>query len=101
MVRRLDVCRIKRQGCVFIHRSVEQNLLSLDIINTSGCLQTTMEKERFFKVYANLPLNLRNEVILVLPDKGPITWQVAYLEINNNTEVGEKIFNQLVELNIV
>ena len=60
-----------------------------------------MEKERFFKVYANLPLNLRNEVILVLPDTGPITWQVAYLEISNNTEVGQKILTKLIELNII
>jgi hypothetical protein len=60
-----------------------------------------MEKERFFKVYANLPLNLRNEVILVLPDVGPITWQVAYLEISNNTEVGQKILTRLIELNII
>jgi hypothetical protein len=60
-----------------------------------------MEKERFFKVYANLPLNLRNEIILVLSDKGPITWQVAYLEIKNDTDVGKKILSQLIELNII
>ena len=60
-----------------------------------------MEKERFFKVYANLPLNLRNEVILVLPDIGPITWQVAYLEISNDTKVGNHILSRLIELNII
>lgn len=60
-----------------------------------------MEKERFFKVYANLPLNLRNEVILVLPDTGPITWQVAYLEISNDTKVGTHILSKLIELNII
>jgi hypothetical protein len=60
-----------------------------------------MEKERFFKVYANLPLNLRNEVILALPDIGPITWQVAYLEISNDTKMGAHILTKLIELNII
>jgi len=58
-------------------------------------------KDRFLKVYSNLPINLRNEVILVLPDKGPITWNVAFLEINNETELGETIFKKLVELKII
>lgn len=60
-----------------------------------------MEKERFFKVYSNLPLNLRREIILVLPQKGPITWQVAYLEINNNTKLGDEILKKLTGLNII
>lgn len=58
-------------------------------------------KEKFFRVYANLPLNLRNDVVLVLPDRGPITWNVAYLEINNETELGVIIVNKLVELEII
>jgi hypothetical protein len=65
-----------------------------------ACL-SIMEKERFFKVFANLPINLRNEVILVVPDVGPITWQVAYLEISNDTEVGKIILMRLIELNII
>ena len=60
-----------------------------------------MEKDRFFKVYANLPLNLRNEIILVLPERGPITWNVAYLEISNDTKVGEDILKRLIELAIL
>ena len=34
----------------------------------------TPPKDRFFKVYANLPIGLRDQVILVLPDIGPLTW---------------------------
>ena len=60
-----------------------------------------MEKDRFFKVYANLPLNLRNEIVLVLPDKGPITWHVAYLEITNETALGKEILQRLIELDII
>jgi hypothetical protein len=56
---------------------------------------------RFQKVYANLPLNLRNEIVLVLPDMGPITWNVAYIEISNATEMGKKIIQKLIELKII
>lgn len=58
-------------------------------------------KYRFLKVYSNLPINLRNEVILVLPDKGPITWNVAFLEISNETELGGVIIDRLIELKII
>lgn len=57
-------------------------------------------KEKFFKVYANLPLNLRDEVILVI-DEEPITWRVAYLEISNNTKLGEQILEKLEALKII
>lgn len=58
-------------------------------------------KERFIKVYSNLPINLRNEVILVLPDIGTITWNVASLEVNGETEVGKMIIDKLIELKII
>lgn len=58
-------------------------------------------KDRFVKVYSNLPINLRNEVILVLSDKGPITWNVAFLEINAETETGKIILDRLIELKII
>ncbi len=55
-------------------------------------------KDRFIKVYSNLPINLRNEVILVLPNTGSITWNAAHLEINNETELAKMIINKLIEL---
>ncbi|MEK7128085.1 MAG: hypothetical protein AAB933_00785 [Patescibacteria group bacterium] len=58
-------------------------------------------KDRFLKVYANLPLNLRNEVVLVVPETGPVTWNVAFLEINNETKLGELIIEKLIELKII
>lgn len=58
-------------------------------------------KERFIKVYSNLPINLRNEVILVLPTAGSITWNVASLEINEETEIGKMILDKLIELKII
>lgn len=60
-----------------------------------------MDKAKFLKVYANLPINLRNDIILALDKKGPITWNVAYIEINNNTKLGEEIFKKLENLKII
>jgi len=60
-----------------------------------------IKKEKFLKVYANLPINLRNEIILVLDKEGPVTWNAAYIEINNDTKLGEVIFGKLVQLKII
>jgi len=64
-------------------------------------MKTNNLKQRFYKVFANLPLNLREEVILVLEKRGPITWQVAYLEVDNETELGKIILQKLAELEII
>lgn len=58
-------------------------------------------KDRFIKVYSNLPINLRSEVILVLSNIGPVTWNVAFLEINAETETGKIILDKLIELKII
>jgi len=52
------------------------------------------------KVYSNLPLPLRKEVVIVINDQ-PISWEVAYLEIKNKTKLGEKIQKRLEELEII
>lgn len=61
-------------------------------------------REKFLRAFANLPLNTRQEIILVLEDNGvkqPITWEVAYFEIKNNTPRSEKILEKLEELNLI
>jgi hypothetical protein len=60
-------------------------------------------KESFFKFYANLPMNIRKEIVLDLGEDygGPITWEVAYREINADTELGKKILDKLVELEFI
>jgi len=59
-----------------------------------------MTLDRFMRVYSNLPLKIRDEIILVIDDK-PITWNVAYNEIKHNTKKGEMIINKLVELGVI
>ncbi|MBI3985174.1 MAG: hypothetical protein HY344_04570 [Candidatus Levybacteria bacterium] len=59
------------------------------------------KKIRFIKTFSNLPLNIRNEIIYVFPDKGPITWNVAFIEIINNTPLGKEILEKLDNLNLI
>lgn len=59
------------------------------------------KKAKFLKTYANLPINLRDEIILVLPEKGPVTWNVAWSEISNDTELGDVIVKKLAEFKIM
>ncbi len=57
-------------------------------------------KSKFFKIYANLPLEFRNEIIVVLGDE-PMTWNAVRIEIENNTEKGEILLKRLLELKII
>ena len=59
-----------------------------------------MAKERFMRVYSNLPLNLRKEVIVVI-NKEPISWDVARNEIEHNTELCKKILKKLIDMEII
>lgn len=58
-------------------------------------------REKFLKIYANLPLGVRQEIILVLEEKGPITWDVAFFEVDNNTPLSEIILKKLKKLEII
>jgi len=58
------------------------------------------KKEKFYKAYSNLPLNLRSEIVMVIDDQ-PISWKVAKLEIDNNTKLGETILEKLEALRII
>lgn len=58
------------------------------------------KKEKFYKAYSNLPLNLRSEIVIVI-DNQPISWKVAKLEIDNNTKLGNTILEKLEALRII
>lgn len=57
-------------------------------------------KERFLKIYSNLPLGVRKEIILVVDDK-PITWNAAYIEVSENTKLCREILVKLESLGII
>ena len=43
------------------------------------------KKARFMKVYSDIPINIRKEIIAIIEGE-PISWNVAFLEINNDVE---------------
>ena len=62
---------------------------------------STPSKDRFFRVYANLPVGLRDQVIIVLPEVGPMSWNAVYVEVSNSTKLGDTVVEKLVELKII
>ena len=59
------------------------------------------KKEEFLRIYANLPLGIRQEIILVLDDGKPITWNAAFVEIEAETPLSEIILEKLERLKII
>lgn len=57
-------------------------------------------KAKFLKVYANLPLGVREEVVIVI-DGEPLSWKAAQLEVEQNTKKGTEILEQLNKLQIL
>jgi len=57
-------------------------------------------KSQFIKIYANLPLGARSEIVTVVGNE-PVTWNSAMVEIENNTKIGESILAQLISLGIL
>lgn len=52
------------------------------------------KKSKFLRAYANVPNNLRGDIIVVV-DKKTYTWDTAYFEIKSNTSLGRKILKEL------
>ena len=64
--------------------------------------ETTLTlKERFLKIYADLPLGVRREIIATIDNLGPVTWNSAYIEIEGNTDLGKRILEELDKLEII
>ena len=57
-------------------------------------------KSQFFKVYANLPMGVREDIVMVIEGE-PLTWKAAKLEIEQDTKVGGQILEELKKLNIL
>lgn len=57
-------------------------------------------KIKFLQIYANLPLNQRKEIIVVVDDE-PLTWNASKIEIENDTQKGKQILEKLTALGIL
>ncbi|MBN2880937.1 hypothetical protein JXM83_02685 [Candidatus Woesearchaeota archaeon] len=57
-------------------------------------------KSQFLRLFANVPVPLRNEIIAII-DKQTFTWLTANLEIRNNGKYSEKILKSLEEIGVL
>jgi len=62
--------------------------------------------EKFLKVYSNLPLSTRQETIAVQEGanpgtKEPVSWQVVFFEIKNNTPKAEFFLELLNKMGLI
>ena len=58
-------------------------------------------KERFFAIFANLPLSERKNPIYVDREYGPMSWLVVNLEVRADTELGKKALEVLSKLEFI
>lgn len=58
------------------------------------------QSHKFFSIYANLPIPLRQEIVAVVNNE-PMTFKVIKLELENRTEFGYKALEQMIRLGII
>ncbi len=58
------------------------------------------KRTKFLRIYANVPEAARNEIVSVIDEK-PYTWNTAYFEIKEDTELGKKILKKLESVGII
>lgn len=59
-----------------------------------------MDKSLFYRHYANIPIPERKGVALVV-DNRPISWDIAYREIDADTELGKRILEKLIQIGLI
>lgn len=57
-------------------------------------------KAKFLKMFANVPIPLRNEIIVLIDDK-PLSWNVAYAEIKHESKNAKLILEHLKEIELL
>ena len=58
-------------------------------------------KERFYKVFANVPIPERSSVIYVSQEHGPVSWRIVKLEVDHDTEFGDEALQALDRMGII
>lgn len=58
------------------------------------------KRAKFLKSYADIPEELRKDIIVVI-EKKPYTWNTAFIEIEENTVLGKKILKVLEDIKII
>lgn len=59
------------------------------------------KKAQFNKTFANIPLGLRDEIVVVLEDNAPLSWNAVKIEIDNDTDKVDEILDKLSKLGLL
>lgn len=59
------------------------------------------KKAQFNKTYANIPLGLRDEIVVILENHIPLSWNAAKIEIDNDTDKVDEILDKLSKLGLL
>ena len=73
---------------------------SIDDLIMIYTMENDLVKTKFLQIYANLPLNQRNEIIIVIDDES-LTWNAVKIEVENDTLMGRRILDKLIGLGII
>ena len=57
-------------------------------------------KAKFLKLFASVPLPLRNEIVAVV-DNQPVSWSAAYGEIQQNADKAQIILTHLKQIGLL
>ncbi len=95
----LDIQELNK-GVLIFSASIKKNGKTVTYKEPVPRVEKYSPYERFFRIYNNLPLSERKEVIVVINGEG-ITWQGVRNYIAHNTEIGKTILKKLVDLDII
>ena len=56
---------------------------------------------KFYRIYANLPINLRSSEVVAFVDDEPMTFNVIKLELDNKTDIGFKALQNMIDMEII
>jgi len=57
-------------------------------------------REKFLKIYANVPQDLREDIIVVINGE-PYNWKTSFLEVKDDTQKGKEILKMLKSMEII
>lgn len=63
--------------------------------------ESEKKKEKFMRVFANVPENMRGDEVISVVDDKPFTWNTAMIEIKNDSELGKKILKMMGKAGII
>lgn len=66
-----------------------------------GTTESEKKKEKFMRVFANVPENMRGDEVISVVDDKPFTWNTAMIEIKNDSELGKKILKMMGKAGII